>query len=102
MPLPLVGAGIWAILSAVLGRLVATRLGFWVAAALGTLGLQIAVQSFAVEPALDLVQARFSGMPSDLIAWVAYLNVDKFITIMLSAYAAAGTLSAVKLRRKSV
>lgn len=102
MALPLVGVGVWAILSAVLGRLVATRLGFWIAAALATLGLQIAVQSFAVGPAIDLVQTRFAGMPSDLLAWVAYLNVDKFITVVLSAYTAAATLSAVKLRRKAV
>lgn len=102
MALPLIGVGLWAVLSSVLGRLVSTRLGFWIAAALGTLGLQLAVQQVAVGPAIDMVQTNFSGMPSDLVAWVSYLNVDKFVTIVLSAYAAAATLSAVKLRKKSV
>ena len=101
MPLPLVGVGIWAVLSSVLGRLVASRLGFWIAAALGTLGLQLVTQTAVVGPAIDLVSTKFSGFPADLLAWVAFLNVDKMITIILSAYAAAATLSAVKLRRKA-
>lgn len=102
MALPLIGYGVWAVLSAVLGRLVASRLGFWIASALATLGLQLAVQQFAVGPAIDMVQTNFNGVPGDLVAWVSYLNVDKFITIVLSAYAAAATMSAIKLRRKAV
>lgn len=95
--MPILGA-----LMAALSRLVMMRLGFWVVSAMTTLGLTWATQELLVEPALDAVMAQFAGLPGDLVGWLRYLQVDKFILTVISAYSAAATYSALRLRRKAV
>lgn len=93
---------IWGALSAVLGNLVKTQIGFWAASLLTAFGLHLVVQKFALDPALSNIQSAANGMGPAALAWFAYLNGDKFITMVLSAYAAAAAMSAIRLRRKIV
>lgn len=87
-------------LGAMLSRVIATRIGQWVVAALVFLGLQFAVNEFAVGPLLNWIKNLISGAPREIIDWLGYLNLDRYVTMLLSAYAAAAGVSAVKLRRK--
>lgn len=90
---------IWAALTAVLANLVRTRIGFWIMSALTAFGLQLVTSKFVVTPALDAIKGQFTVMGADAIGWLAYAQVDKAITITLSAYAAAATFSAVRLSK---
>lgn len=91
---------IWGALSAVLGNLVKGKIGFWAASLLGSFGLWFVAQEFAVEPAMQAVQNAISAGGAEAVAWFAYMRIDDGITALLSAYAVAAGLSAVRLRRK--
>lgn len=91
---------IWLALTTVLGNLVRSRIGFWIGAALTAWGVQAVSQNFVVEPALASIQQQIGGLGSVVVAWFAYLQVDKVITITLSAYAAAAAFSSLRLIKK--
>lgn len=90
---------LWAALVAVLGNMVRSQIGFWIASALGAFGLHLVAQEFVVSPALAEIQSHLNGLPATGLAWLAHLKVDRVVTILLSAYAAAASLSAVRLRK---
>lgn len=98
MALPLVG-GVLGGLFAGLSRLFSTRLGTWVAGAMLFLGIELVASNFVVGPLLDEVIGAFAGLPGDMAAWLAFLNVDRYITIVASAYATAASIGALKLRK---
>ncbi|MCF3498206.1 MAG: DUF2523 domain-containing protein [Stenotrophomonas sp.] len=88
----------WAPLLAGLSRLFGTRLGQWILSALAFLGINFITQKFAVDPLLGQIKASVSGAPGDIVAWLGYLNVDKYVTLVLSAYATAAAAGALKMR----
>lgn len=90
----------WGPLLAGLSRLFGTRVGQWILSALAFLGLNFVTQEFAVTPLLDHIKSSLNGAPGDILAWVAYLNVDRYITLMLSAYATGVSAGALKMRLK--
>lgn len=98
MPLPVVGLGLGAI-GAFLSRVVATRIGYWVLAAITFLGIQFVATEFVADPLLSQIQAGFAGAPADILEWLAFLNVDKYITMILSAYAAAAAVGTLRMRK---
>jgi len=72
-----------------LSTLFASRLGQWIGTALLFLGIGFATQQLAVQPILDYLAAGFSGLPATVVQWVAFLNIDKYCSIVASAYLAA-------------
>lgn len=81
------------VVGAAFSRLMATQLGRWVLQALLFFGISFVsnkIVSGAVTPAL---QSAFAGIGGTALAWMAYCNVDRAITIVLSAYA---TVSATR------
>ncbi|MBH1552422.1 DUF2523 domain-containing protein [Stenotrophomonas maltophilia] len=88
----------WAPLLAGLSRLFGTRLGQWLLSALAFLGINFMTQKFAVDPLLGQIKASMAGAPGDIVAWLGYLNVDKYVTLVLSAYATAAAAGALKMR----
>lgn len=77
---------------AFLSRLVASRLGQWLLTAALFLGINFVSKKVAVDILVPQIAAHIGGMGALTVAWLAYLNVDRAITIILSAYAsAAGT-----------
>jgi hypothetical protein len=76
-------------LGALLSRLVFSRAGMWVVSALVFLGIGFATQTFAVDAFRDYMQTGFSGLTSQAAQWIGFFNVDRYCTILLSAYAAA-------------
>ena len=92
---------IWAALTAVLSNLVRTRIGFWIASALTAFGLHLVSTEFVVTPALDAIKGQFAVLGADPVAWLAFAKVDRVITITLSAYPAASTMSAIRISKKA-
>ena len=74
---------------AFLSRLFFSRAGQWLLTALLFLGIQFGSQKLVVEPLLSSIQSSFGGLSAGTVAWMAYLNVDRAITIVLSAFASA-------------
>lgn len=94
MPAWFLGIGAW------LSRLVSTRIGYWIGAAFAFLGIQYVASEFVTEPLMAQIQSAFTGAPADLAAWLSFLNVDRYITIIMSAYATAAAAGALRLRKK--
>lgn len=84
----------WGALSA----LIFSKAGAWITSTLLAIGLGFAVQGTLVEPALAHVQTAIGGLPGNIAAWLGVLNIDKYFTIVGSAYVAA-TVKKVILRK---
>ena len=85
--MPAVILAIIEIAGAAFSRLMATQLGRWVLQGLLFFGISFVsnkIVSGAVTPAL---QAAFSGIGGNALAWIAFMNADRALTIVLSAYA---------------
>lgn len=83
-----------------LARLFASRVGQWVTSALVFLGLELATSQVLVAPLLGQIQAVAGGLGTG-VAWLGFFNVDRYITIILSAYAVSAGKSAILRRRAS-
>jgi hypothetical protein len=95
---PLIGpfiAALWAGLS----RILATRAGQWIATALAALGISFVTTEAVLDPVLSMVASSFGGLPGSVAQWVGVLNFDKYVSIILSAYAAGGIKRAIMTRR---
>lgn len=88
-------AGIMAALS----RLFSTNVGVWIATALGALGLSLVTHEVAMGPIMDMVRSSASGVPADLAQWLGVLQIDRYITIVLSAYTAGAVKRAFLVRK---
>lgn len=87
MPTILITIGVW--LASVIGPLIARAL-----LALGMGVVTYTGATVAVDQALAYVQTSWSGMPAAVVGILALAGFDKFITIVLSAYASALALKA--------
>lgn len=83
-----------------IARLFASRMGQWVTSALVFLGLEMAVREVAVGPLIGQIQSIATGLAGDAVGWLAFFNADRYITIVLSAYA-VGAGKSVMLRRRA-
>ena len=90
----------WLALTAVLGNLVKTQIGFWAMSLLSAFGLHLATQNFVVDPVLASIQSTMNGMGANALAWFSFLRVDDGVGALLSAYAAAAAMSSVRLMKK--
>lgn len=87
-----------AFLLAWLSRLLMIKAGVWIVGALVYLGLYFGVQHFAIEPLVNQIRALAQGtMTGDLAQWCAFLNIDRAVSMILSAYTAAGAIAATKM-----
>ncbi|APO90443.1 DUF2523 family protein [Xanthomonas euvesicatoria] len=90
----------WGPLLAGLSRLIGSRVGQWFLAALAALGLSYVATEFAVDPMLDWVKGAIATGPAQWVSWAGFLNIDRYFTITLSAYAVAASAGALRLRKK--
>ena len=81
-----------------LSALIFTKAGAWVTSILTALGLGFAVQVAILTPVLSHVSSAFGGLPSDLANWMGFLNIDKYVSIVVSAY--VGSLAKRVILRK--
>lgn len=89
-----------AAIMAALSRLFGSRLGGWVGTAMVALGIAWVTNEAVVEPAMQDALNALSGMHAVALQWVLVANWDKYITIVLSAYAAGGIKRAILVRRR--
>lgn len=80
-------------------RLVATRAGMWVVSVLGFLGLSLAVQGVAMGPIMDQVAAHMQGVGGDLASWMGVLQLDRYVSVTLSAFTIGSVKRAFLARR---
>lgn len=85
--------GIWAAMIAALGWLVRSQIGRWVAIALTALGIQFAMTEGVMDPLIAYISAQAGGGVGAATEWLGFFNVDRYITLILSAYAAAAAMS---------
>lgn len=85
-------------LLAALARLFSTRAGTWVAQVLLFLGIGFATKQAVVDPILGYLSDGFAGLPSDVAAWVGFLNIDIYCSAVASAYI-AGAAKRMILRK---
>lgn len=81
-------------------RLVATRAGMWVVSVLGFLGLSIATQEVAMGPIMGQVASHMAGVGGDLARWMGVLQLDRYVSVCLSAYT-VGTVKRAFLARRA-
>lgn len=75
------------VVGAAFSRLMATKLGPWLVQAAAFLGIQF-VSSHIVSGVVSPTLAQYvGGLGGDAVRWVSFLNVDRALTIVLSAYA---------------
>ena len=93
-------AGVIEALVAAFSRIMSTRIGAWIVQALLFFGIQIAANKLLVAPIKTGIASAFGGLPAEIIAWLGYLNVDRALTIIISAYATTSA-TRVFLTKKS-
>jgi hypothetical protein len=75
------------------------KLGQWIVAAMAFIGIQFATNEFAVGPILDQIQASIGQTGGEAMGWIAFFNLDQYITCIMSAYAVAAGKRVVLARR---
>lgn len=98
MPAPLVVAPILAALMAWFSRIMMVKAGIWVVATLTYLGIYFGTQEMFIEPLINQVRTiAENNITGTLAEWVAFLNFDRAISMILSAYLTAGSIAATKM-----
>ncbi|MBL8642971.1 MAG: DUF2523 domain-containing protein [Rhodospirillaceae bacterium] len=90
-----------AVLAAAFSRLIGSRAGHWIVSAALWLGISFASYQVVLDPAMALIQQYMSETGAEALAALAFLNVDKAVTMLFSAYAAR-LASRLVLRRRTV
>lgn len=91
----------WGALTKALSRMFGTKAGQWVLSILSFLGIYWASSEFVVGPFLDAVKNSLNGAPVELINTLAYIRIDQYVTIVLSAYAAAAAGGALRMKKRA-
>lgn len=82
-----------------LSRIFATRIGMWVVSALVFLGLELGTQRVVLGPVLGQIQSVSGGLGGDAVGWLAFFNVDRYLSIIISAYGAAAAKGVILRKR---
>lgn len=82
-----------------LARIVATRIGMWIVSGLVFLGLELGTQKVVLGPVLTQLQSVSSGLAGDAAGWLAFFNVDRYLSIIISAYGAAAAKGVILRKR---
>ena len=73
-------------IAAMLSRYLIVKAGFFVASILAFIGVQMVTQEVVIDPILDYVRNIGGSLPPVAAQWFAFFNVDRYITIIFSAY----------------
>ena len=92
-------APLLAAIGALFSRVIATRAGQWIATALAALGISYVTTEAVLDPIIGLVQSSFGGVGATAAQWMGVMNIDKYVSIVLSAYTAGGIKRAIMVKR---
>lgn len=87
------------VLIAAFSRLVASQAGRWVLQILLFFGISFVSNKFVSGVVSPTLVSAFSGMDGGAVAWISFMNIDRALTTVLSAYA---TIAASKWTIKHV
>lgn len=87
MPAPLAAGVIISALGAMFSRVVAAKGGKWILAALLALGIELSITGAAMLPFLDNAKDALGGIPGGILEWMGVLQVDVYLSLVLSAHA---------------
>lgn len=91
-------AAIWSAATSAFGWLIRSQIGRWAAIALTALGIQFAVTEGVMTPLVNYVNANAAGGVGVATVWFGFFNVDRYISLIISAYAAAAAVGFVAQR----
>lgn len=97
MPLPILIAPILAGAGALFSRIIAVRGGKWIAMALFSLGIELAITGAFMLPFIDNARTSMSGIPFAIAEWMGVLRVDVYVSLILSAHAIASLKEARRM-----
>lgn len=83
---------IWGAATSAFGWLVRSQIGRWLGIGMIALGIQFAVTEGVMDPLIQYVTSNASGGAGAATAWFGFFNIDRYITLILSAYAAAAAV----------
>jgi hypothetical protein len=95
--MPLLGA-IWSAATAAFGWLIRSQIGRWLAIGLTSLGIQFAVSEGVMTPLINYINANASGGVGAATVWLGFFNVDRYISLIISAYASASAVGFIAQR----
>lgn len=91
----------WASLIARLASMMQSQIGRWVATAMLAVGIGVATNTVITGPGMDAlmdtIQAQTDGgsaLRAAALNWFAFFNMDKAITMVMSAYASRASIRA--------
>lgn len=64
---------------------IGSMLASWLGRVLFTLGLSIVASEWATPSFMAMIQAQTSGITGDILAFIAWLRVDDFIAVVITA-----------------
>lgn len=102
MPGPLAGfafAGLLSAVGAAFSRLVMSQGGKWVVGILLAMGIQLAVTGVTLLPFKDRVTSAMNGIPAEIAAWMGVLQIDVYVSCVVSAYLIANLRGVLKARK---
>lgn len=91
-------AAIWAAGTAAFGWLIRSQIGRWVMIALAAVGIQFAITEGIMDPLIQYITSQAGAGVGEATAWFGFFNVDRYVTLVLSAYAAAVSVEFVVKR----
>lgn len=97
MPVPVAIGGLLAVVGGWLSRLIAMRGGKWIAMALFSMGIELAITGAFMLPFIDNARTAMSGIPVQLAEWMGVLQVDVYVSLVLSAHAIAALKEARRI-----
>ena len=76
-----------AALMAAMSRTFGSKFGPWIAQALLFLGIEVSIMGATLLPFIDDARSAMGGIPYEFAQWGGVLNVDVYVSMILSAYA---------------
>jgi len=89
MALPLLPLALGTIFSRLLTMYIFSKIGAFIMRVVGFVGVQLATYNLILAPLIAQAEASLSGIGGNALLWIGFFQIDKCLTIILSAYTIA-------------
>lgn len=73
-----------------LSGLIFSKAGAWIAGLFAAVGVGLTVQTVVFDQITQYAQQGFNGLPAEAAAWVGFLNIDRYVSLVISGYVGGG------------
>lgn len=63
-------------------------------------GLALTTYAAVIQPLADAARDAFTGVPGGLMAWILFFQVDKVVTVLISAYVTSSLAGYLRVVRR--